>query len=70
MRRTHPRIGLVKLRRIVADDEIEELSRCLRDYGYGRVFSWLYRTDLCRLAVVALKALFVRLGLSPDLAAT
>ena len=70
MRRTHRRLELLKLRRFVTEEEIEELSRCLNDYGYGRVFTWIYRTDQCRRAVEALKALFVRLGLSPEFSAT
>lgn len=69
MRRTHPVAGLLKLRRIVKDHELDELCACLRDFGYGRVFSWLYGTESCRRFVVSLKQLYVRLGLSPELAA-
>jgi hypothetical protein len=70
MRRSHRYPGLLKLRRIVAADEIGELCRCLRDYGYGHAFAWFYGTAACRVMVVVLKKLFVRLGLSPALPTT
>jgi abequosyltransferase len=70
MRRTHPRTDLLKLRRLVTDDEIEELSFFLEDFGYGHAFARFYRTDQCRQLVVLLKRLYVRLGLSPSLTST
>jgi abequosyltransferase len=64
MRRTHPTTDVLKFRRIVRPDEVAELCESLREFGYGRVFVSLYRTEVCRRLVVWLKQLYQRLGLS------
>ncbi|MDB4888780.1 MAG: glycosyltransferase [Gemmatimonadetes bacterium] len=55
MRRTHPRRTLLKGRHIVGATEIDELCRCLEDFGYGRLFVRLYRTELSRRLVASAK---------------
>lgn len=64
VRRTHHPSGVLKFRRIVRSDELAPLCANLAYFGYGRVYTAFYRTEVSRHAVLGLKALYRQLGWS------